>query len=60
MQILELVNILNFTHDKILGNFLVGTDVINCPHTRVPMPKNMHHSHWSSDRAFVEKAIFPY
>lgn len=50
----------HFTYDKILGNFLVGTEVINCPQTSVPIPKKIHHSHWSRERALVEKAIFPY
>ena len=36
---------MNITHDNIFGSFLVGTDVISCPQTRVPTPKNTHQSH---------------
>lgn len=48
------------TNDISLGNVRVGTVVTTWPHTRVPKPKNTHHSHCSSVSAFVEKAILPY
>ena len=59
------MNIVIYTFNKItyentfLGNFLVGIDVIICPHSKVAAPKKIHHIHNSSERGAVENAMPP-
>lgn len=48
------------TYDNNFGNVRVGTVVIICPQSSVPIPKNKHHSHCSRVSSFVENAILPY
>lgn len=48
------------TYDNNFGNVRVGTVVITCPQSSVPIPKNKHHSHCSRVSSLVENAILPY